>query len=108
MEKALSLSPRLCHGFDAVVILDTETTGLSFRQDHILELAALRLEGQNGQLHCTGEMDDLIRLPPGQQVPPFIAGLTGITDEQLAREGVDAGESCRRFASLLEGEKLLI
>ena len=108
MEKTLSLSPRLCQGFDAVVILDTETTGLSFRQDHILELAALRLEGQDGQLHCTGEMDDLIRLPPGQQVPPFIAGLTGITDDQLSREGVAAEESCRRFASLLEGEKLLI
>lgn len=108
MTERIMLPEMLTAGYDAVVILDTETTGISFQRDHIIELAALRLEGSGGTLTCSGEMDDLILLPPGKRVPPFIENLTGITNDRLAAEGRPAEESCRRFAGLLEGEQLLI
>lgn len=108
METSVSLSPGLLTGYDAVVVLDTETTGIGFRQEEIIELAAVRLVPADGALVSAGEMDDLIRLPPGRTVPPFIENLTGITNERLSAEGVLAQDSCRRFAGLLEGERLLL
>ena len=48
-------------------------------------------------------MDDLIRLPEGQRLPPFITDLTGITDEQLLAEGVEQEAAVEDFCRLLEG-----
>lgn len=65
----------------------------------MIELGAVSLE--NGAE--TGSMDVLIRLPEGQQLPPFITELTGITDLQLQAEGVEEQTAVERFCSLLEG-----
>ena len=85
--------------FDRIVVFDTETTGVEFGRDRIIELGAVSLE--NGEE--TGCMDALIRLPEGQTLPPFITDLTGITDAQLLSEGVDQSEAVEAFCSLLEG-----
>ena len=85
--------------FDRIVIFDTETTGIEFGTDRIIELGAVSLE--NGEE--IGCMDDLIRLPEGQTLPPFITNLTGITDEQLLTEGVEQAEAVEHFCALLEG-----
>ena len=70
---------RIWERFDRIVIFDTETTGIEFEKDRIIELGAVSLE--HG-----AEVDSLnvlIRLPEGQTLPPFITELTGITDAQL-------------------------
>jgi len=108
MDIPVKLPRELLEGYDAVVILDTETTGIDFKNDHIIELAALRLEPQGDQLCCAGEMDDLLLLPDGMQVPPFIETLTGITNERLLAEGCPPEESCLRFSRLMEGDRLLV
>ena len=85
--------------FDRIVIFDTETTGIDFDHDRIIELGAVALEPQ-------GEIDSLnclIRLPQGQTLPPFIVELTGITDEELCRQGISEEEAARGFRRLLEG-----
>ena len=48
-------------------------------------------------------MDLLIRLSPGRTLPPFITQLTGITPEQLEREGVEKAAACETFCRLLGG-----
>lgn len=85
--------------FDRIVIFDTETTGIEFGIDRIIELGAVSLE-HGEEIDC---MDALIRLPEGQTLPPFITELTGITDEQLLREGVEQMEAVEAFCRLLEG-----
>lgn len=85
--------------FDRVVVFDTETTGVDFGRDRIIELGAVSLEGGTE----TGSMDVLIRLPEGRSLPPFIVDLTGITDAQLLSEGVDQGEAVEDFCRLVEG-----
>lgn len=90
---------KLWEQFDRIVIFDTETTGIEFGKDRIIELGAVSLEGGR-EIAC---MDDLIRLPEGQPLPPFITELTGITEEQLAREGVEEETAAEHFCSLLEG-----
>ena len=85
--------------FDRLVIFDTETTGVDYGKDRIIEIGAVSLE--NGTE--TGGMDLFIRLPEGRRLDPFIVQLTGITDERLASEGVGDEEAARAFAALLEG-----
>ena len=90
---------RLWQQFDRIIIFDTETTGIEFGNDRIIELGAVSLE--NGrEIAC---MDDLIRLPEGQRLPPFITDLTGITDAQLEAEGVDQAEAVEDFCRMFDG-----
>ena len=90
---------KLWKQFDRIVIFDTETTGIEFGKDRIIELGAVSLE--NGkEIDC---MDDLIRLPEGQCLPPFITDLTGITNEQLAEDGVEQETAVMDFCRLLDG-----
>ena len=85
--------------FDRMVVFDTETTGIAFGRDRIIELGAVSLE-PGGE---TGGMNVLLPLPPGQTLPPFITELTGITDARLQAEGTDPAEGAAAFRRLLEG-----
>lgn len=60
------------------VILDTETTGLDFWFDDIIEVAAIRYKD-----NCrVSEFTSLVN--PGRRIPEFITQLTGITTEMVA------------------------
>lgn len=63
---------------DGVIVLDTETTGLSFRDCELTEIAAARLEGRTvvDRYHTF--------VNPGQPIPPEIARLTNIRDVDVA------------------------
>ena len=73
--------------FDRIVVFDTETTGIDFVRDEIIELGAVSLEAGEERK----SMDCLIRLSPGRTLPPFITDLTGITPEQLEALAARAG-----------------
>lgn len=88
--------------FKRIVFLDTETTGIDFRRDRIIELAAFSACAVEEGYRIEDEMDDLIRLPQGRNLPAEIVRLTGITDAMLQNTGVADVEACERFAALLE------
>lgn len=89
----------LWNHFDRLVMFDTETTGIAFGKDRIIEIGAVALE-RDGE---RGSFNALLRLPEGQTLPPFITQLTGITDDQLTREGVDDSTAAEGLCRLLEG-----
>ena len=87
--------------YKALVIFDTETSGLNPGDDQIIELAALRVERTTaGALRIAGKMDTFIKLPEGEQLPENIVTLTGITDRLLETEGVQSGTAVSRFLKL--------
>ena len=90
---------RLWEQFDRIVVFDTETTGIDFGRDRIIEIGAVALEAGAE----AGGMDLFIRLPEGRRLDPFIVDLTGITEERLETEGVGDEEAARAFTDLLEG-----
>ena len=90
---------RLWEQFDRIIVFDTETTGIDFGRDRIIEIGAAALEAGAE----TGGLDLFIRLPEGLRLDPFITNLTGITEERLAAEGVGDQEAAQAFAGLLEG-----
>lgn len=59
---------------ETLVVLDIEATGGHPDRDEIIEVAAVRLE-PDGAYHELQALCD-----PGRPIPPFIQGLTGITD----------------------------
>ena len=54
--------------YKALVVFDTETSGLDFDNDQIIELAALRVERTaTGSLRIAGKMDTFIKNKPAIQ-----------------------------------------
>ena len=94
--------------YDKFVLFDTETTGLDFRRDEIIEFSAVVLEKQNGQIVRTAEYDNLVTLTPGNTVPPKITELTGISTEDIVQRGVSKTQVCSDIARMFAGNTLLL
>jgi len=94
--------------YDRLVLFDTETTGLQYSRDEIIEFAAVVLEQQDGQPVVVQEYDELIALSPGGFVPPNIERLTGITTQDLRERGISKTRACCDIARMLQGNVLLL
>ena len=94
--------------YDRLVLFDTETTGLIFSRDEIIEFAAVVVEQRDGQPVVVEEYDELISLRPGNVVPPMIEQLTGITTQDLAEKGIPKVKVCEDFARMIAGNTLLL
>lgn len=75
-----------------LVILDTETTGLSFERDELIEIAAVRISGKE----VAGSFQTFVK--PHRSIPPEIVQLTGITNLDVAA----APTAVEAVASLVE------
>ena len=94
--------------YDRLVLFDTETTGLLFARDEIIEFAAVVVEQRDGQPVVVEEYDELISLRPGSTVPPMIEQLTGITTQDLAEKGIPKAQVCADIARMMAGNTLLL
>ena len=94
--------------YDRLFLFDTETTGLDYPHDEIIEFAAVLVEKVNGTVTITREYDELISLTPGNVVPPEIEKLTGITTADIAEKGIPKAQLCRDIADMLQGNTLLL
>ena len=94
--------------YDRLVLFDTETTGLDFARDEIIEFAAVVVEPSPGGHRITEEYDQLIALSPGMFVPPKIEQLTGITNADLAERGIPKTQLAADLTRMLSGNVLLL
>ena len=94
--------------YDRLVLFDTETTGLLYHADEIIEFAAVVVELQNGEPVVVEEYDELISLTPGNTVPPVIENLTGITTEDLLQRGIPKAQVCSDIARMFQGNTLML
>ena len=84
--------------YDRLLILDTETTGLNYSRDEIIEFSAVAVEKGIGSHRIVAEYDQLVSLAPGGFVPPKIEQLTGISTQDLREKGVPKTRVCRDIA----------
>ena len=94
--------------YDRLLILDTETTGLNYSRDEVIEFSAVAVEKVNGTHQVVAEYDQLVSLSPGGFVPPKIEQLTGISTQDLREKGVPKTRVCRDIAELIAGNTLLL
>ena len=104
-ERYLSLAER-ARGLDFgpleedVVVLDTETTGLSFKDCELIEISAARLCGRE----VVGRFQTLV--DPGTPIPKEIERLTGIRSVDVAG-APDAREAVSALADFVAGSPVL-
>ena len=94
--------------YDRLVLFDTETTGLIFNRDEIIEFAAVVVESRNGVPTVIQEYDELIALSPGGFVPPKIEQLTGISTQDLRERGLPKTRVAQDIAQMVKGNTLLL
>ena len=94
--------------YDRLVLFDTETTGLLFARDEIIQFAAVVLEQRNGMVEVVQEYDELVALSPGGFVPPKITELTGISTMDLMERGLSKARVARDISEMISGNTLLL
>ena len=94
--------------YDKLFLFDTETTGLLYNRDEIIEFAAVVLEKRDGEVVVTEEYDQLITLSPGGFVPPQIEALTGISNQDIREKGIPKTRVCCDIARMMAGNTLLL
>lgn len=94
--------------YDRFLVFDTETTGLDYARDEIIEFSAVVLETQHGQIQVTREYDQLVTLTPGNTIPYDIQKLTGITQEDVLEQGISKQQLCSDIAAMMDGNTLLV
>ena len=99
---------KLTEKYDKFVIFDTETTGLDFARDEIIEFSAVVLEKQGNQVVVTEEYDNLVTLSPGNTVPEMITRLTGISTLDIQQRGIPKAQVCTDIARMFAGNTLLL
>jgi len=98
----------LFNKYDRLFLFDTETTGLLFSRDEIIEFAAVVLERRDGQVQVVREYDELITLSAGGTIPPKIQELTGITPVDILERGIPKAQVCRDIGEMVAGNTLLL
>ena len=86
---------------DSYVVIDIETTGLSFQSDEIVEIAAVKVE--NGI--PTEEMSELVCV--AAPLSEKAAILTGITEEMLLENGIPIKDALNKFIEFI-GSTVLV
>ena len=99
---------KLTEKYDKFVIFDTETTGLNFARDEIIEFSAVVLEKQGTQVVVSEEYDNLVTLSPGNTVPEKITQLTGISTLDIQQRGIPKAQVCTDIARMVSGNTLLL
>ena len=94
--------------YDRLVLFDTETTGLDYARDEIIEFSAVVVERVDGAPKVVQEYDNLITLSPGGFVPPKIQQLTGISTQDIRERGIPKTRVCRDIAEMIGGNTLLL
>ena len=94
--------------YDRLVLFDTETTGLDYARDEIIEFSAVVVEPVDGQPKIIQEYDNLVSLSPGGFVPPKIQQLTGISTQDIRERGIPKTRVCRDIAEMIRGNTLLL
>ena len=83
-----------------LIMLDTETTGLSFRRDQLIEIACARISGR--------EIVDTFQtfVHPKGPIPDEIVALTGITNADVA-DAPSPAEAVRQLSEFCQGQPIV-
>lgn len=83
------------------VVLDVETTGLSMRHDHVIEIGAVKVK--NGEI--IDRFQCFVKSP--KKISETITNLTRITQEMVDEHGISLEEAIKKFENFI-GDSILV
>lgn len=86
-----------------LLFLDIETTGFELATENILEIAAVRWDGEK----IIERFEVVLQLPAGKIISDEIIALTGITNEMCASEGVSLQEAQQKFKAFFKKDDII-
>ena len=90
----------------SLYVFDTETTGLSAKNDRILTFSSQRIVlGTNGEIQATKSFEVWIQNGP---VPAEASAINGITDDMLNEKGIPEDKAMERIRAFLGDEPFLV
>ena len=98
----------LFNKFDSIIVFDVETTGTDYRRDEIIEIAMLRVEKGLSDYDIVEEYSSLVKLTSNRKLPAIITELTGITEEQILKDGEPKDKVCENVTGILRTNNPLI
>ena len=98
----------LFDNFSNIIVFDVETTGTDYRRDEIIEIALLQAARGSSGFDVVEEYSSLVNLSPNRKLPAIITDLTGITEEQLLKEGAPKEKVCEKLTDVLVAQNLLL
>lgn len=94
--------------YDRLLIFDTETTGLDYENDQIIEFSAIAVDLVDGVPTVALEYDQLVALNPGNSISLEIQQLTGISNQDVGERGIPETEVCEHIAQMMTPNTLLV
>lgn len=82
------------------VVFDIETTGLDFEKDQLIEIGAIKVEGEK-----ITTFESFVS--QNSQLPQYITELTGITDDILSRFGQEMTVVLHQFSDFVQDKPLV-
>lgn len=86
------------------VIFDFETTGLNYKEEQIIEFSAKKLDDS---LNVVSEINHLVALEEGRILPQFIRQLTGISNDDLVKQGIPLDEAYAKLTEFI-GDSIVV
>lgn len=85
------------------IVFDFETTGLNYKEEQVIEIAAARLDKD---LNPVATLNMMVALNEGRILPQFISQLTGIRADDL-KDGVPEAEAMQQLKEFI-GDDIVI
>ena len=94
--------------YKKLVLIDFETTGLSYLKDKVIEIGMIILERNNNKekFVVTEKYNKFIKID--FKLDPVIINLTNITDEMLEQEGIYEAEVAQKLYDTLNKDNTLL
>jgi DNA polymerase III subunit epsilon len=86
------------------IVFDFETTGLDYKEEQVIEIACVKLDEN---LEPIETYQTLVALTEGRELPQFITGLTGITEEDLETHGIPERHAMKQLKEFI-GDSIVI
>lgn len=86
------------------VVVDVETGGFNAKTDALLEIAAVLLRLDDGQLRLGESVRYLVKPRPGLNLEPASLEVTGIDPFHPLRPAIDEGEALRKMFQIIRRE----